>query len=153
MTSGSSSPRCSLRSGIAAELEHRENVGVGQLELQRKADDVEVAERSRALERHQKLAVGQELALHVHPRRVTTLGERARVVVQDLVENPEAEMAHPDVVDVRERQAHARRGRAPVLAAGAVFGTRVAARLFHPMEESRVGMIEELDHGGPEGRL
>ena len=62
----------------------------------------------RALERQEREPALLELRLHVDPRRVGALGERARVVVQDLVENLEAEVAHPDVVEIGEREADAR---------------------------------------------
>ena len=97
----------------AAEVEHREDVRVRELELEREADDVEVLERTRALERDERQLARAELLLHVDPRRVAALGERARIVVQDLVEDLEAEMAHPDVVDVGEREADARLHGAP----------------------------------------
>ncbi len=56
----------------AAEVEHREDVGVGELVLQREADDVEVAERARRLERHEgSLPFSTSSALHVDPRACT----------------------------------------------------------------------------------
>jgi hypothetical protein len=77
ITSGSSSPR-SARAGDAAEVEHEEDVGVGELELEREAHHVEVAERARALSSETRgSAARAELGLHVGPRRVAALGERA----------------------------------------------------------------------------
>ena len=119
---------------------HGEHVRVRELELQREADDVEVLERARGLERHEREVPRAELLLHVDPRRVGTLGERARIVVEDLVEDLEAEVAHPDVVDVGEREAHARIGSVPVLADGAVLTAEVASRLVDAVNELRVGM-------------
>src|SRR5882724_108269 len=89
----------------------------------------------------------RELALHVDPRRVGALGQRARVVVQDLVQHAEAQVAHADVVDVRKGQAHARIYRAPIFATRAVLRARVAGRLFDALQEIGVGVLEEL-HGG-----
>ena len=85
--------------------------------------------------------------LHVDPRRVAALGERARVVVQDLVEDLEAEVAHPDVVDVGEREADARLDRGPVLRARAELAAEVARGLLHQVDERRVRMFSERRHG------
>ena len=93
--------------GNAAQIEHGEDVRVGELELEREAHHVELGELPSALERHERQPARAELGLHVDPRRVTALGQRARIVVQDFVEDLEAEVAHPDVVDVWKREANA----------------------------------------------
>ena len=82
MTSGSSSPRAALRSGIPPMSSMREDVRVRELELEREADDVEVAQRARALERDERHLVRAEELPHVDPRRVRAFAERARDVVQ-----------------------------------------------------------------------
>ncbi len=124
----------------AAELEHREHVGVRELELEREADDVELAERLGVLERDERQASPSQLRLHVDPRRVATLGERPRVVVQDFVEDLEPEVAHPDVVDVREGEADARADalrpdRVPVFRARAVLAAQVAGGFLNEVDE------------------
>ena len=87
-------------------------------------------ERRARLERHERESRGAELGLHVDPRRVAALGERARVVVQDLVEDLEPEVAHPDVVDVGEREADAGRTTVLVLARHVPLAAEVPNGLF-----------------------
>jgi hypothetical protein len=137
----------------AAEIEEIEAVGVRELELEREAEHVEIAQRTEILVRNEPEPAGAELFFHVGPGRVGALGERARVVVQDAVEDLEAEVAHPDVVDVREREADLglELGRRPILATGADFATRVAGGLLDGSEESGVGMRRE-GHGETVGR-
>ena len=106
-----------------------------------KPDDVEVAQRPRVLERDERHAARAELRLHVDPRRVAALGERPRVIVQDVVEDLEAEVAHPDVVHVGEREADARVDAVPVLPDRAVLAPDVARRLLHAVHERRVRML------------
>ena len=95
----------------------------------------------RVLERDERHAAGAQLRLHVDPRRVAALGQRPRVIVQDAVEDLEAEVAHPDVVDIGEREADARVDAFPVLPDRAVLAPHVARRLLHAVHERRVWML------------
>ena len=131
----------------AAQVEHGQDVRVRELELKREPDYVEVREGSPALERHQRQPPGGELGLKVDPRRVATLGQRARVVVEDLVEDAIAQVAHADVVDIGKGQADAGLHGAPVLAAAAVLTAGVAGGLLDLLQEGGVGMIEQGGHG------
>ncbi len=133
-----------------SEIEHGEAVRVRELELQREADDVELRQRARALERDQRQVSAPQLRFHVDPRRVATLGERARIVVQDLVEDLVAEMAHPDVVDIGKGQADPCGHPTPVLAHLARLAAGVARWLFDFVEEGSVGVLFEAVHrAGP----
>ncbi len=139
---------CTRSERDLSEIEHREHVRVRELELQREPHHVEVAERPRALERHERQPAPHELRLHVDPRRVRALGERAWIVVQYLVKDLEAEVAHPDVVDVGERQADARPHRAPVLLDSAVLASDIPPGLLDPVDELGVGVLGEgVFHG------
>ena len=127
----------------AAEVHHREDVAVRELVLEREADDGEVAQRPGRLDGDEREAARRELRLHVDPRRIAALRERARVVVEDFVEDLEAEVAHPDVVDIRESEADGGLDGGPVLCARAYLAARIARRLLDPVEELRVGVIRE----------
>ena len=127
----------------AAEVEHAEDVGIGQLELQGEAHHVEVAERARALQRHQRQRAGAELRLQVDPGRITALGQGPRIVVEQLVEDLEAEVAHPDVVDVGESQADRGLDGGPVLDDGAHLAPGVAGGLLHAIEETGVRVARQ----------
>jgi hypothetical protein len=125
----------------APEVEHQQHVGVRELELQREPDDVEVAQRPRGLERHQRKAALAELFLHVAPRGIGALGQGRAVAVQDPIEDLEPEVAHPDVVQVRKRQRDPRSHARPVLALRAVLSAEVAHGLLDLVDEARVGVV------------
>src|SRR5262249_4596067 len=106
----------------------------------REPDDVEVTQWARVLERHERQPARAELLLHVDPRHIAALAECARIVVQDLVEDLEPEMAHADVVDVGECGTHARVRCVPVLVHGAVFPAEVTGGFLHAVNELCVRM-------------
>src|SRR4051812_35715916 len=85
-----------------------------------------------------------QLGLHVDPRRIGALGEQARMPVHDRVQDLEAEVAHADLVDVREAQAHARVGTVPGLLRLALLAAQVARGLLHLVNEARVGVLSCL---------
>ena len=115
MTSGSSSPRSAARSGMPP----RSSIVRMFVYVSSNWSEKPTTSKSRSGRALSSDTSGRPRArssrLHVDPRRVAALGERARVVVQDLVEDLEAEVAHPDVVDVGEGEADARLDRRPVL--------------------------------------
>ncbi len=138
------------------QIEQRQAVGEHQLVLQRHAHDVELAQRVRGLERQQRQTALAKLPLHVMPRRKRPLAQHIGLRVEHVVQDARAQMAHADVVDVREREAHARLHRAPRLARLARLTTEVARGLLDLMQERRVGVQSqragvgvEAGHGRP----
>src|SRR2546429_323902 len=75
----------------APQLEHGEEVRVGELVLEAHADDVEVGEREVALEGDERETVRAEERLQVGPRRVGALGRHLGAPVQDVVQDLEPE--------------------------------------------------------------
>jgi len=94
----------------AGQVEHCQHVGVGELVGQCDADGVELAQGSPGLKAGQGQVAGPELLLHVRPRCEGALGEEVLVGVEDMVENLEPQMGHPDIVDIgvyeRDTRAH-----------------------------------------------
>ena len=106
--------------------------------------------RSGALERAKGLIVRTELGFHVDPHGVGPLGREVRLLVDDVVENLVAEVAHPDLVEVGEREADAAAHRVPGFAGLTLFAAQVLGRLVHAIDERRVRVIphgERRRHG------
>ena len=86
----------------SSEVEYRQYVRVRELVLKREADRVEIAQAALAFERPYRRAGLAHRALHVGPRRVDALGVGVRYRLRKSVQNLEAEVAHADLVEVRE---------------------------------------------------
>ncbi len=67
------------------EVEHREDVGEGELELQREAHHVEIATAAVRLELSERQSPLAELGLHVDPRAEGPLGKQIRVSLLRIV--------------------------------------------------------------------
>ncbi len=88
----------------AGQVEHVENVGVGELVLQREADNIEIAKRQLVLEALERLIVGPQHFLHVGPGCIAPLGSDPVSRVEVVVEDGIAEMAHADLVGIGESE-------------------------------------------------
>ena len=86
--------------GDAGEVEHLEDVGVGEFVGEGEAEGVEVAQAAAVFEREERLAVGAEAVGHVGPGGVAALGEGVGRVVEDVVEDGESAVGLADVVEV-----------------------------------------------------
>ena len=82
-----------------------------------------------------------QLLLHVGPDRVRALGEKVGALIDDVVEDLVAEMAHPDLVQIGERQAHAAGHLVPCLARFSLLAAQVLGGLLHSVDEGRVGVF------------
>ncbi len=92
----------------AAQIQHVQDVGIGQLVRQSETDDIELAERSPRFEARKRHPACPELLLHVGPRREHPLGHEIRMAVQHVVQDMQAEVRHPDLISVGIGQHEAR---------------------------------------------
>ena len=130
-----------------AELEHVEDVREGEFVLEREAHDVERGERAARLEADERQPVLAQLRLHVRPGTEDPLEGQVRLVVDHLVEDLGAEVAHPDVVDIGEGERHPRRDpRVRLLDHLEALAAAVAGRTLHLVEEGGVG-VAGFGHG------
>jgi hypothetical protein len=132
----------------APQLEHGEEVRVGELVLEAEAHDVEGPEREVALERHEREPARAQQGLQVRPGGVDALGGHVGPAVQDVVENLEAEVGLGDLVDLREREGEAEADGAGVLVDRPPLVAEVAARPLDERQEPLVGLLEGRQHGG-----
>ena len=100
--------------GDAREVEHVEDVRVGQLVLEGEAEEVEIAEGVVRLEAPEGRALASHLRLHVEPGGEGALAEHVVLGVEEVVEDAEAHVRHADVVGVGVGEGDAYDGGVPV---------------------------------------
>ena len=115
----------------AAEIQHVQNVGERQLILQGKADHVKLAQCIAALQSVERNAGVPHLVLHIQPRRKHALTPDIRLVVEQSVENPAAQMRHTDLIGVGEAQGKAEKDLVLLLDHRTPFAADIAGRLLH----------------------
>ena len=136
--------------GDLPELEEHEDVRVGELVLEREPHDIEVSKRPRVFEGAKRLVVRPQLLLHVGPHRVCSLREEVGALIDDIVQNLVAEVAHPDFIQVGKRQADPAGDGVPRFASLALLAAQILCRLVHTVDERRVGVFSHvawLGHG------
>ena len=116
----------------ARQIQHGEDVGVGQLILKRKAHSVESREGVFALHRVEGQAQALHLSLHIQPRHKGALTPPVFVAVQQLVEDFFAQKGHAHFVGVRETEREADVYLIFIFIHAARFAAGITARLLHP---------------------
>ena len=124
----------------ASEVEHVEHVRINHLVLQREAKEREVLDFRLRFERIERDALRPHDIFHVRPRRIDAFGRDVGAAVQDFVEDGEAEVAHADLVDVRQRERERAFDICMILDDDIPFTARIACGLF-----------DTLQHAGVEG--
>ena len=143
---GSWSPRSAASSGMPGEVEQRQHARVAELELQGEPEHVEVADRGARLEREERQAALAQHGLEVGPGQEDPLAGDAGLVVEQVVEEPEPEVGHADLVGVREAEREADPRRGQVLLDGAELAADVAGRLLGAEDQ-----VVERGGGGQRG--
>ena len=119
----------------ARQVQHRQDIRVGELGLQREADDVELPGGSPALEGEERDGPLPHLALHVGPWGVGTLHQPLRPPVHHMVKHLRPHVAHPDLVGVGIAEQETGLGGVPVLLDDTQFAADVAVRLGDQRED------------------
>ena len=91
----------------APEIEHLQHRRIAQLVLQGEAEQIELPEGRAALQGGEQHTMTTQQIAHVEPRGEDPLGGDPVAFVEDVVQDLEADVAHPQLVDVREAQADA----------------------------------------------
>ena len=86
------------------KIQHIEDVRIAQLILQREADKVEIPDRVAAFERVKRDVLLPHFFFHIRPRRKHALAPGIRALVRDGVEDLDPEMAHTDLIGIREAE-------------------------------------------------
>ncbi len=124
------------------EIEHVEDVRIDHLVLQRESEQIasrELGMRLERVERHMALAHGFG---HVRPGRIGALDRRVGALVQYIVEYGEAQVAHADLVDIRQSQGPEAVDRSMVFHRLVPFTACVAGRLQYRLQY----LVIELYH-------
>ena len=120
-----------LPHGQAREVEHVQDVRVVELRLEREAEHVEVGRGRERLGRKEGDARLAHLRLEVDPGGIDALAGEVGPAVDDLVQDLQSRVAHPDLVGVGEGQCQRDLGLRKVLAGDVPLQTHVAPRFLH----------------------
>jgi hypothetical protein len=116
--------------GNPAQVQDREEVGVGELVLQAEPHHVEVAHGEVILEGDQRQPARAQERLQIGPGRVDPLRRHVRTSVQDVVQDLQADVRLRDLVDLGERQREAHGTLVQVLAHRPPLVAQVTAGLL-----------------------
>ena len=136
------------------QVEHGEQVRVGQFVAEGKPQEVELGGGTPRFQGGQRESPPPEMFLHVPPGREDPLAERPRAVVQDLMQEEDPEVGHPDLVHVGKPEEDAdprilpgdagRPDLAPAVAGGFPDGGRQKA---HALGGSNILLKSQTVHG------
>jgi len=96
--------------------------------LQGKSNDLAFQQWSSGFQRSQPGVFRLHLAFHIRPGGIDSFGGNAVHVIEDLIEDTQAQVAHSDFVDIGKGQSNTQFGY--ILADGAHFIAHVAGRFF-----------------------
>ena len=127
----------------APQVEHRQNVRVADLVLERKSQDVEPAERREGLEAVERQSVLSQRGLEIGKRRERPLaGPVSRI--HQAIQHLEPVMAHPEGVRVGKCQAN-RSSRGPMVLDDTVeLAPHVLARGSHVGQDPRNDLVFQI---------
>jgi hypothetical protein len=115
----------------SGEVEHGEHVRVGQFVAQGEPENVEIACGTSGFERGQSRSRGAQVLLHVSPGGEYPLAERFPPGIEKFVEEENAQVRHPDFVDIRESEENTGLRFSPRKKRGPDFCAAVARRFFN----------------------
>ena len=119
----------------AAQVQHVEDVRVGQLVLEGEAEDIEFVQRTAILQAPEKRALFAQLRLHVLPWGIGAFGEDIGDLVEDVVEDTDAHVGHADVVGVRVSEGEADGHVVPGFGDAVPFAAGIASGLGDAREQ------------------
>ena len=118
----------------AGQLEHAHHRRIGEFVEQGKAQQIEIPDRAVLLECGELDPLALHVGSHVVPGREDPLGPNRVHAVKDLVEDLDAGVRHPDLVDVWKGQRHPHPDRLRVLERLVHLAAQVAAGFFDVKE-------------------
>ena len=127
--------------GQTRQIQHVQHGGVGHLVAHREADDVKFPHRVSGLQGVEGQAGGAHLRLHVRPGGEGPLTPHAGHLVERPVENAVAQVAHADLVGVREAEGEAQIHLGLVLHHGVVLPAHVPGGLLHTGQDSFQSLV------------
>src|SRR4030095_6404238 len=128
----------------AAEVQHGEDVRVGQLVLETEPDDVKLAERGVGLQRDERMTVLAQHRFEIEPGRIRPLGVDVVASVEQVVEQLQTGMRLRDLVDLREGERDAEVDCRWILAHATELVAEIAPRFSHPGEQALIALSTNL---------
>ena len=136
----------------AAEVEHRQHVGVADFVLQAESEDIELGERRERFEAIERQVRLPQFLLEVDPGREGAFARPLRIVVHDRVEDLQAVVRHAKRVGIGKRQAQSAAHFGVVLDDAVEFAAEVLGRCLHAREDAHDGVFESGLPLSPRGR-
>jgi len=130
--------------GNTAQIEHRQQIGVADLVLQRKAEHVEFGQWRKGLQTVQRQTGFAEPVFHVRPGRKDAFAVPVVAGVHQRVQYLQTVMAHPDRVRIRKGQAQPAPNGAGVFANHVPFAADVLGRHFHSHQDAIDQMLLQI---------
>ncbi len=127
--------------GQSAEVQHVQHGGVGHFVAHGEADDVKFPHRVPGLQGEKGDAVFAKLLLHIRPRGEHPLAPHAGHLVEDAVQNAEPQVAHPDLIGVREAEGEAEVHIPLVLLHLVIFPAGIPGGLLHSGQNTLQSLI------------
>ncbi len=115
----------------SGQIEQVEGIGIKRLVGQRDSQNIEFGNRVLALECVQRKVSLAHGRFHVGPGQVSAFGEYVRLLVEDVIENGQAQVGHAQIVDIRKGQGHACGDYGPLFHDLIQLTAGVAAGLLH----------------------
>jgi hypothetical protein len=103
--------------------------------LEGKTNDVKIREGSVVLEGNERQLTCPQFLCQIDPRRVAPFGECSRIFIEESIQDPITEVAHPDVVYVGKREADPSGDGIPILEVNAMLASGVARRFLDAIQE------------------
>ena len=120
----------------AAEVQHVQHGRIGHLVAHGEADDIELSRRVPGLQGIEGNIISAQLLLHVRPGGEHPLAPHAGHLVEDSVEDAEAQVGHTDLVGVWEAEGEAGIHLALVLHDRVIFPAGIPRGLLHPGQDA-----------------
>ena len=117
--------------GQSGQVQHVQHGGVSHLVAHGEGHDVELTHRVPGLQGKKRDSVFPQLLLHVGPGSKRPLAPYAGHVVEHPVQDTEAQIAHADLVGVREAEGEAEIHLALVFFDLVIFPSHIAGRFLH----------------------
>ena len=130
----------------AAQIQHRQDVGIGHFILQGEAHRVKLPENRPGLQTGQGSASLPHRLFHIRPGAISPLGVGVGAVVQNSVQNLQAKIGHAHFIDVGQSQSKTNGHGGRVLADLVPLAAGITGRLGHGRQQGVDGILHGFLH-------
>jgi len=118
------------------QVKHRQDIGIAQFVLKTETHEIEIAESPVALERSERLFRSSEVSFQINPGSIDAIRHHPLAPIQELIEQLQSEVAHPDFINIRKGQSKPHPSLLEALVKGIDLIGQVAAGLLNSCQIS-----------------